>query len=47
MRYWTAKLIEENFGVQIWDSTQGEVALEMADRWFQDWMCDRTLHPNP
>lgn len=38
MRYLSAKVLEEEFGVKIWDDERDDVSLEIADRWFSDWL---------
>jgi hypothetical protein len=38
MRYQGAKVLEERFGVPIWDSKQGDVSLEIAEQWFNNWL---------
>lgn len=38
MRYLSAKVLEEEFGVKIWDDDRDEVSLEIADRWFGEWL---------
>ena len=38
MRYLSAKVLEEEFGVEIWDGKRNDLSLEIADRWFSDWL---------
>ena len=38
MQYLSAKVLEEEFGVKIWDSDRNEPSLEVADSWFGDWL---------
>jgi hypothetical protein len=38
MRYQSAKVLEERFGVKIWDSERDDVSLEIAEEWFNDWL---------
>lgn len=38
MRYQSAKALEERFGVIIWDSERGDVSLEIAEQWFDNWL---------
>ena len=38
MQYLSAKVFEEEFGVEIWDSERNDLSLEIADRWFSDWL---------
>lgn len=38
MRYQSAKVLEEKFGVKIWDSDRGDLSLEIADSWFNDFI---------
>ena len=38
MRYLSAKVLEEGFGVKIWDSDRNDLSLEIADRWFDNWL---------
>ena len=37
MRYLSAKVLEVKFGVEIWDDDR-DVSLEIADRWFSEWL---------
>ena len=38
MQYQSAKVLEEEFGVKIWDDDRDDLSLEIADRWFSDWL---------
>lgn len=38
MRYQSAKVLEDKFGVKIWDDNRGDVSLEIAERWFSEWL---------
>ena len=38
MRYLSAKVLEEEFEVKIWDDDRDEPSLEIADRWFSEWL---------
>lgn len=48
LRYLSAKVLEEKFGVKIWDSDRNEPSLKVANRWFGDWLNnDRNYHTVP
>ncbi|MGG6263346.1 hypothetical protein ACQ4M3_03205 [Leptolyngbya sp. AN03gr2] len=38
MRCQSAKLLEERFGVQLWDDERGDVCFAIAEQWFNDWL---------
>ena len=38
MRYQSAKVLEDKFGVKIWDDNRDDVSLEIAERWFSEWL---------
>ena len=38
MRYLSAKLLEVDFGVKIWNDARDDLSLEIADRWFNSWL---------
>ena len=38
MQYLSAKTIEERFNVEVWDDNTDNLSLEIADRWFSDWL---------
>lgn len=38
MQYLSAKVLEEEFGVKIWNDDRGDLSLEIADPWFSDWL---------
>jgi hypothetical protein len=40
-RYWSAKLLEKEFGATIWDEDRADVSLEIADRWFKSWLIEQ------
>lgn len=42
MRYYSAKALEEKFGVKIWDDASGDVSLEVADAWLSAWLVYET-----
>ena len=42
MQYLSAKVLEEEFEVKIWDDERDELLLEIGDRWFSDWLNSST-----
>lgn len=38
MQYNCAKLLEAEFGVRIWEDKKGELLLDVADKWFCEWL---------